>query len=159
MSARDSERCGSSAALTDLFWIALWRTTGVRDAAGTATGRRRSHRPRAVSEARSRPPLDVRPIDLGTPALAGVDNPQILITQQRVVLAGNGNCGSAVHPLRRHQLRAHTGSLQQSSGRIIKVDRSALYLGGGANAVAAGTVGIPGVVYNLNVSDSLFAFL
>src|SRR5262249_18384778 len=52
----------------------------------------------------------------------------------------------------------HTGLLQQSSGNILNVDRSALYVGAGTNAVAAGTVSIPGVYYNLNLSDSIYNY-
>lgn len=107
---------------------------------------------------------EVQPIDLGAALrLAGVDNPQILIAQQRVVLAVAVRQFAAAQILPTlhagTNFDAHTGSLQQSSGRIIKVDRAALYVGGGANAVAAGTVGIPGVVYNFNASEAFFGFL
>jgi len=54
---------------------------------------------------------------------------------------------------------SHTGPLQQASGNILKVNRSALYLGAGTDAVAAGTVAIPGVVFNYNVSDAIFGYL
>ncbi len=54
---------------------------------------------------------------------------------------------------------SHTGTLQQSSGNILSVNRSAFYVGAGANAVAAGTVNIPGVYYNINVGAGFFAFL
>src|SRR5262249_33883601 len=54
---------------------------------------------------------------------------------------------------------AHVGPLQQSSGNILKVNRDAMYMGLGANAVAAGTVNIPGIVWNANVSDGLFGAL
>ena len=61
---------------------------------------------------------------------------------------------------RRRQLDwPHNGALQQSSGNIINVTRESLYLGAGGNAVAAGTVSIPGVQYNLNLSDSIFNYL
>ena len=53
----------------------------------------------------------------------------------------------------------HTGTLQQSSGRVIEVTRQALYVGAGANAVAAGTVNIPGIQYNLNVSQAIYGYL
>ncbi len=41
---------------------------------------------------------------------------------------------------------SHTGNLQQSDGNILSVNRSAVYVGAGANAVAAGTVNNPGRV-------------
>jgi outer membrane protein TolC len=95
--------------------------------------------------------------------LAGVENPEILIARQRVVYA------VAVRQFAAAQLLptlnagmnydAHTGPVQQSSGNILKVNRSALYVGAGANAVAAGTVNIPGVVYNLNLSEAIFSAL
>jgi outer membrane protein TolC len=53
----------------------------------------------------------------------------------------------------------HTGPLQRSTGVITKVNRSALYLGLGASAVGAGTVTIPGIVWNGNVSEVIFGGL
>jgi outer membrane protein TolC len=95
--------------------------------------------------------------------LAGINNPEILIARQRVLEA------QAVRLLAMAQALpnlngggnydAHTGPVQQSSGNILQVNRNAFYLGAGANAVAAGTVGIPGVWYFLNVSEGLFKFL
>src|SRR5262249_22341296 len=38
----------------------------------------------------------------------------------------------------------------------LKVDRNSVYIGAGANAIAAGTVSIPGVAWNLNVSDTIY---
>ena len=54
---------------------------------------------------------------------------------------------------------SHTGALQQSDGNILSVNRSAFYIGAGANAVGSGTVKIPGVYFNVNVGAGLFAFL
>jgi outer membrane protein TolC len=104
------------------------------------------------------------PIDLASALkLAGVENPEILMARQRVVYA------MAEHQLAAAQILpslnlgvnydAHSGALQQSSGNILKVNRSALYIGAGANAVAGGTVNIPGLVYNLNISDAIFTAL
>jgi outer membrane protein TolC len=104
------------------------------------------------------------PIDLASALrLGGEANPEIVIAEQRVVEA------VAVHQLAAAQLLpslnlglnydSHTGPLQTSSGNILKVDRSALYIGAGANAVAAGTVNVPGLVYNFNVSEAIFACL
>ncbi len=53
----------------------------------------------------------------------------------------------------------HSGVLQQASGNILNVHRDSLYVGAGAGAVAAGTVSVPGVQYNLNLSDSIFNYL
>jgi outer membrane protein TolC len=53
----------------------------------------------------------------------------------------------------------HTGPLQASSGTIVNVHRGALYLGLGANAVAAGTVNIPGLVLAGNISETIFGAL
>jgi outer membrane protein TolC len=119
----------------------------------------------AQPDQRSAEPVHpLTPIDLASALrLAGVENPEILIAEQRVVEA------VAVHQLAAAQLLpslnlglnydSHTGPLMSSSGNILKVDRSALYLGAGANAVAAGTVNVPGLVYNLNVSETIFACL
>ena len=106
-------------------------------------------------------PKEANAVDLACVLrLAGVENPEILIARQRVAGAEalrmfyyaqvlpNLNAGLSYD--------AHTGPLQQSSGNILKVNRNALYLGLGANAVAAGTVGIPGVQYIVNLSDGFF---
>jgi outer membrane protein TolC len=121
--------------------------------------------PRAVGDTPCDPhAVEFRLIDLGSALrLAGVDNPQILLARQRVVLAVANRQLAAAQALPNLNgglnFDAHTGSLMQASGRIIKVDRDALYVGGGANAVAAGTVGIPAVVYNFNLSNNIFAYL
>jgi outer membrane protein TolC len=104
------------------------------------------------------------PIDLGSAlALAGVENPEILEARQRITEAvalrqlaaaqflPNINVGS--------NLDTHTGTLQQSPGRIITTKRTALYVGMGAQAIAAGTVNIPGVSWNMNVGQAYYAAL
>src|SRR5262245_54494469 len=102
-------------------------------------------------------------IDLVTALrLAGVENLELVIARQRVEEA------VAIQQLAAAQMLptinigtnydAHTGNVQQSSGRILNLQRSALYVGAGANAVAAGTVSIPGVQWNLNVSESIYNF-
>src|SRR5262249_42136792 len=53
----------------------------------------------------------------------------------------------------------HTGVLQQSSGNILSVNRSAVYIGAGSNAVAAGSVNIPGVYYAGNIGLGAFNYL
>jgi outer membrane protein TolC len=104
------------------------------------------------------------PIDLASALrLAGAGNPEILLARERVTEA------AALRQLAAAQFLpsinagtnfdAHTGPLQQANGNILKVNRSSLYAGLGANAVAAGSVNIPGIVWNGNVSDVLFSAL
>jgi outer membrane protein TolC len=106
-------------------------------------------------------PSEANAVDLACVLrLAGVENPEILIARQRV--AGAEALQMLAYALTLPNLNAglnydaHTGPLQQSSGNILKVNRNALYLGLGANAVAAGTVGIPGIQYIVNLSDGFF---
>ncbi len=101
------------------------------------------------------------PIDLAAALkLANLEDPAILIARQRVVVAVAEAQLAAAQLLPSANLGmnydAHAGPLQQSNGNILRVDRSALYVGAGANAVAAGTVNIPGLVYNLNISQTIF---
>ncbi len=109
-------------------------------------------------------PADGQNIDLAsTLRLAGVSNPEILLAQERVVeavalrqlaaaqLLPNINAGS--------NYDAHLGPLQQSNGNILKLNRDALYVGLGANAVAAGTVTVPGIFWSGNVSEGIFNVL
>ena len=95
--------------------------------------------------------------------LAGVRNPEIMLARERVTetmairqfaaaqILPNLNAGS--------NFDTHSGNLQQSSGHILDVSRSALYVGAGANAIAAGSVNIPGVMWNQNISQGIFTFL
>ena len=53
----------------------------------------------------------------------------------------------------------HTGILQQSNGNILASTAGAVYVGAGANAVAAGTVNIPGVVLAGNIAEGVFGWL
>ena len=95
--------------------------------------------------------------------LAGVENRDILLARQRVVeaLAWRQLAAAQYLPSLNAGINydAHTGPVQQSSGNILSVNRDALYVGAGANAVAAGTVNIPGVVYDVNVSQTIFSYL
>jgi outer membrane protein TolC len=104
------------------------------------------------------------PIELGTALrLAGVYNPELLRVRQMVIEA------TAMRQLAASQLLPnlnagtnfdnHTGVLQQSTGNILNVHRDAMYFGLGANAIAAGTVNIPGIYYNLNVGTTWFGIL
>jgi outer membrane protein TolC len=104
------------------------------------------------------------PIDLPAAVrLAGVRNPDLFLARQRVVEAAalrqlaaaqllpNLNAGS--------NFDSHSGSLQETPGDILRVNRSSLYVGAGANAVGSGTVNIPGVVWNVNVSNTIYGIL
>jgi outer membrane protein TolC len=104
---------------------------------------------------------NVTPIDLYSALqLAGERNPQILLAQQRVVEAvalrqlaaaqflPTLNLGTSVD--------SHWGVLQQSNGNILSVRRESVFVGSGANAIAAGSVNIPGVLWTLNVSDAIY---
>lgn len=95
--------------------------------------------------------------------LAGVNNPDMLLARQRVAQAQALRflALSFVLPNLNGGLNYddHNGPVQQSSGNILTVNRQSLYLGAGANAVAAGTVGIPGLQYILNFSDGIFSYL
>jgi outer membrane protein TolC len=106
----------------------------------------------------------VRPIDLNTALrLAGVQNPQLMIARARVLEAAALQQLAVAQFLPSINLGtnydSHTGVLQQSNGNILSVQRSALYVGAGANAVAAGTVNIPGVVLTGNAAVAIYGFL
>lgn len=107
---------------------------------------------------------NVAPLDLNTALrLAGVQNPELMLARQRVVEA------AALRQLAAAQFLpsinggmnydSHTGVLQQSNGNILTVNRSALYVGAGANAVAAGTVNIPGVALIGNPAVWTYSYL
>jgi outer membrane protein TolC len=100
----------------------------------------------------------VRPIDLDTALrLANVDNPEIRIARERVFEATALRQHAAAQFLPTINAGSnydhHQGTLQDSSGNILKVNRDALYVGLGASAIGAGTVNIPGIVWSANVSD------
>lgn len=108
--------------------------------------------------------LETAPIDLASAfALIGVQNPQFLAAQQRVLEATALRQLAAVQLLPTINLGgsgdSHRGVLQQPDGNILKVNRDSLYLGAGANAVGASTVNIPGVVWSFNVSDNIYSYL
>ena len=107
---------------------------------------------------------EVRPIDLNTALrLAGVENPELNLARQRVVEAAAFRQFAAAQILPTLNFGtnydSHTGALQQSNGNILSVNRSAVYVGAGANAVAAGTVNIPGVFLGGNIGQGIFAYL
>src|SRR5438552_5950837 len=105
-----------------------------------------------------------RPIDLASALqLAGVQNPEILLARQRVVeaVAQRQLAAAQILPSLNAgtNFDSHTGPLQRSTGQILEVNRGALYLGLGANAVGAGTVNIPGIVWSGNVSEAIYGNL
>jgi outer membrane protein TolC len=104
------------------------------------------------------PALDERPIDLATALrLANVDNPEIRLARERVREAVALRQLAAAQFLPTINVGSnfdhHLGPVQQSNGELLKVNRDSLYLGLGAGAVSSGTVSIPGVVWNANVSE------
>ncbi|MGC3967752.1 MAG: TolC family protein [Pirellulales bacterium] len=118
----------------------------------------------AGSEVLELPSQPVSPIDLaGALALAGVRNPELFVARQRVVEAAALRQFAAVQILPNLNVgfnyNDHTGAIQQSSGNVIELHRQALYVGAGANAVGAGTVNVPGLQYNVNVSQGIYNYL
>ena len=105
-----------------------------------------------------------QPIDLSTVLrLAGAQNPELNLIRQTAVEAQALRMLAAAQFL--PSLNAgtsydnHTGVLQQSNGNMLSVNRAALYVGAGANAVAAGTVNIPGVVLQGNTAEVIYTYL
>lgn len=120
--------------------------------------------PEAESMLRSLLATNTTPIDLFSAfRLAGIQNSDLLVARQRVIEA------TALRQLAAAQflptlnfgtsVDSHRGNLQQSSGNILSVRRDSLFVGAGANAIAAGTVNIPGVMWNLNLSETIYAYL
>ncbi len=117
--------------------------------------------PSSLEHVRMMRRVHVTPIDLATAlSLAGVQNPELLIAQTRVSEAVAIRQLAAAQFLPTINLGTsfdnHVGVLQQSSGNILSVQRRSLYFGAGANAIAAGTVNIPGVVWNFNASEAIY---
>ncbi len=113
------------------------------------------------------PPIigaEVRPIDLSSALrLANVQNPEINVARQRIMEAAALRQLAAAYFLPSinpgMNYDTHGGVLQQSNGNMLSVNRSAVYVGAGANAVAAGTVSIPGVFYSGNVGYGIYGYL
>ena len=107
---------------------------------------------------------EVQPIDLDTALrLAGVQNPELNVARQRVLEAvavrqlAAARFLPSINPGMNYD--THSGNLQQSNGNILSVNRSAVYVGAGSNAVAAGTVNIPGVFLGGNTAVVIFNYL
>jgi outer membrane protein TolC len=125
-------------------------------------------RTRGIAPAPVSPPsilkAEVQPIDLTTALnLAGVQNPELNIARTRILEAAALRQLAAAYFLPSinpgMNYDSHTGNLQQSDGNILSLNRSAVYVGAGANAVGSGTVTIPGVFLNENVGQGIFAYL
>lgn len=104
----------------------------------------------------------VRPITLDEAlALGGANNPTIALAEEavrageaerlqaRVLLVPTLNGGVSFN--------LHRGEYISARGVIRDVDRETLYLGGGAVAVGAGTVGVPAVRVVGHLGDAIFA--
>ena len=120
--------------------------------------------PGAVAAAKSILQPGEYPIDLATALrLAGTENPELLRIRARVSEVTAERQYAAAQLLPNLNLGTnydqHRGVLQQSNGNILSVHRDAMYYGLGANAVAAGSVNIPGLSYNLNVGEAWYGFL
>jgi outer membrane protein TolC len=107
---------------------------------------------------------EVRPIDLASALrLANVQNPELNVARQRIMEAAALRQLAAAYFLPSinpgMNYDTHTGVLQQSNGNILSVNRSAVFVGAGANAIAAGSVNIPGVFYAGNIGTGLYAYL
>lgn len=106
---------------------------------------------------------EVRPIDLSTTLrLANVQNPELNIARQRILEAAAMRQLAAAYFLPSinpgMNFDAHSGTLQQSNGNILALNRSALYVGAGSSAIGSGTVTIPGVFYSGNVGAGLYSY-
>ncbi len=95
--------------------------------------------------------------------LGGVRNLNLLLARQRVVtsVAERQLAAAQILPTLRAGTNYdyHSGPLMQSSGNVLEIKRSSLFVGAGAGAVAAGTVSIPGVGWNMNLAEGLFGYL
>jgi outer membrane protein TolC len=107
---------------------------------------------------------ETQPIDLDTALrLAGVQNPELNLARQRVLQSvafrqlAAARFLPSINPGMNYD--THNGNLQQSNGNILSLNRSAVYVGGGSMAIAAGTVAIPGVYLGGNTAAMLFGYL
>ncbi len=101
------------------------------------------------------------PIDLTTALrLAEAENPRIAEARQRIgeALAVQQGARALLFPTLNvgTNLHEHTGNLQRSSGRILNLNETSLYVGGGTGASAAGTVEVPAVSIFSQMTDAIF---
>ena len=136
------------------------RRQGTEALCGLRPNPPRAHRSRNPPTAV--PPADREyPIDLTTALrLAEVENPLIAEARQRIgeALAVQQGARALLFPTLNvgTNYHSHTGNLQRSSGRILNLNEKSLYLGGGAEAVAAGTVEVPAVNIFSQLTDAIF---
>jgi outer membrane protein TolC len=107
------------------------------------------------------PPVAEKPIDLPTALeAAGVDNPTIALAEEAVrasqaeQLQAQALLLPSLHA--GTDIDLHRGNLLSARGVIRDVHRQSLYVGAGAAAVGAGTVGFPGVQLTAHVADAVF---
>jgi outer membrane protein TolC len=108
--------------------------------------------------------VEVRPINLTSALqLAGVQNPELNVARTRILEAAAARQLAAAYFLPSlnpgMNYDSHTGNLQQSDGNILGVNRSAFYIGAGANAVSSGTPTIPGVYEAINLVPGIYNYL
>ena len=101
------------------------------------------------------------PVDLTTALrLAEAENPLIAEARQRITeaLAERQGARSLLLPSLNvgMNLHTHSGDLQRSSGRVLSLNESSLYVGGGAGVAAAGTVEVPAVNLYSQLTDAIF---
>ena len=107
------------------------------------------------------PTTDSVPINLVTElAMTDGQNPQVAFARERI--------NEAYSQLRRANVlwlpslrggfnyNKHEGEIQDVAGHIITTSRGSFYTGLGANAVGAGSPGIPGVYANFHLTDAIF---
>jgi outer membrane protein TolC len=105
-----------------------------------------------------------QPIDLASALrLAGVQNLSLVIAEQRVEYAVAIQQLAAAQILPTLNLGgsydSHTGEVQQDAGNMLSLNRGAMYVGAGANAVSSGVPTVPGLAYDLNLSQAIFGYL
>ena len=105
-----------------------------------------------------------QPIDLASSLrLAGVQNLSLVIAEQRVEYAVALQQLAAAQILPTLNLGgnydSHTGDVQQDGGNILSLNRGAMYVGAGANAVSSGNPQIPGLAYNVKLSQAIVGYL
>ena len=79
---------------------------------------------------------------------AGILEALALQTAAQALLAPSLNAGMSYN--------GHTGNLQRSSGQILSLSKQTLYVGGGARAVTAETVGIPAINIASPLTEALY---
>ena len=120
-----------------------------------------ANRPKSLLEPSVPAPEGEYPIDLTTALrLAESENPRIAEVRQRIseALAVQQGARALLLPTLNvgGNLHDHTGNLQRSSGRILRLNESSLFVGGGAGALAAGSLEVPAVSIFSQLTDAIF---